>query len=643
LGQQYTVNEASGSIDIALTRTGGADGQVSVDYTTRFGSATPVYDYTERFGTLTFSDQQVSAVISVPISNDSIYEQDELFYVDLYNPKHGVALGAATTAEVIIQDGGRTSARQGRFEFTASSAKVAENSGAVMVTVTRGTDNDDAVSVDYALKPTIGSALQPAATPNQDFILTDGTLDFAHGQSESAFIVELLDDTVYEGSEHLTIELSNPQGGGDIALGFNDSFDLEITEDDPRPWNVRFSATNYEIQENDAAGKLEVKVLFILGETSDPVSVQYRVAGGTATQGSDFDMNFAPIVFDPAQSPILGSFTIPITIHDDNIYEGDETIVLELYDLTGYAEMSQFDQYVTLTIRENDVEPPKPGQLGFAQATYNVAEAGQTLNIPVNRINGSEGAVAVNYAVQSSSNAQRGVDYDLADGSLSFADGVLTQIINITIADDTLREDDETIVLGLSGVSGGASLGLAETVITILKNDQPPPQPGVIAFAQSQASANESQFINTVEVIRRDGSDTLATVKYAVTAGTATSDKSGSPIDMDFIEKSGVLTFPDGETTATITFNVSDDFDVEPNETVIITLSDATSAALGAPDTLTFTILDDDGPNSGNKPGNSNNGDSGGGALNLYWAFLLFFVTLYRLVRFPRQAAQNKC
>jgi hypothetical protein len=77
-------------------------------------------------------------------------------------------------------------------------------------------------------------------------------------------------------------------------------------------------------------------------------------------------------------------------------------------------------------------------------------------------------------------------------------------------------------------------------------------------------------------------------VSYAVTGGTATSGA-------DYTLAAGTLTFPAGEQYRTFPVAIVNDATGEPNETVVITLSNPVNATLGAKKTYTYTIEDNDG------------------------------------------------
>lgn len=93
-------------------------------------------------------------------------------------------------------------------------------------------------------------------------------------------------------------------------------------------------------------------------------------------------------------------------------------------------------------------------------------------------------------------------------------------------------------------------------------------------------------------VIRANGSDGVVGVDYAVTGLSATSGE-------DFNVGGGTVTFADGDTASkSISIAIVDDATTEPVETFTVTLSTPSGGAtLGANDTTTVSIIDDDDPN----------------------------------------------
>ena len=112
---------------------------------------------------------------------------------------------------------------------------------------------------------------------------------------------------------------------------------------------------------------------------------------------------------------------------------------------------------------------------------------------------------------------------------------------------------------------------------TINDNDDAP----VVDFNSTSSSGAESVSSKAITVDLSAVSAQDVTVDYAVT-GTATG--SGT----DYTLSNGTLTISAGQTSGTITIsNIIDDAADEANETVILTLSNATNATLGSDDTHT--------------------------------------------------------
>jgi len=98
-----TVNEADGTTTFTVTLTGETTEAVTVDYATNNGTATSVSDYTATSGTLTFPPGTVSQTITVPITNDNIWEQTEVFSVILSNATNST-IAKGTGIGTIIND-----------------------------------------------------------------------------------------------------------------------------------------------------------------------------------------------------------------------------------------------------------------------------------------------------------------------------------------------------------------------------------------------------------------------------------------------------------------------------------------------------------------------------------------------------------
>lgn len=97
--------EAGKSATIAVTRTGGSAGVVSVAYSTSDGSAQAPGDYTPTNGVLTWVNGDVSPkIFSIPIRSDALKESTETINLELSAPQGGASVGLPGIARLYITD-----------------------------------------------------------------------------------------------------------------------------------------------------------------------------------------------------------------------------------------------------------------------------------------------------------------------------------------------------------------------------------------------------------------------------------------------------------------------------------------------------------------------------------------------------------
>jgi len=115
---------------------------------------------------------------------------------------------------------------------------------------------------------------------------------------------------------------------------------------------------------------------------------------------------------------------------------------------------------------------------------------------------------------------------------------------------------------------------------------------GTVTIADSPTN-NEGDAGNTAFTftVTRTASCAAASVDYAV---TGTGANPADAADFGGVLPSGTANFAAGNTTATITIDVSGDTDVEMDETFLVTISNPAGVALGATTTDTGTISNDD-------------------------------------------------
>jgi hypothetical protein len=87
---------------------------------------------------------------------------------------------------------------------------------------------------------------------------------------------------------------------------------------------------------------------------------------------------------------------------------------------------------------------------------------------------GGSSAFSVNFATSDGSATTADGDYNATSGTLSFATGVNTQTLSVTINGDTKVEPNQTFLVNLSGATNGATIGDGQGVGTITNDDRIP-------------------------------------------------------------------------------------------------------------------------------------------------------------------------
>ena len=183
----------------------------------------------------------------------------------------------------------------GSFSLTTSEVSVNESSSIVQLVVTRLGGTDGAASIDYL---TVGDT----ATAGQDFANATGTLRFASGESTKTITINILNDTVAEGTESFGVRLDNPIGAGLLAPR---TAVVAILDDDGNlPAFASFTSTNGltlnggatvtggSLQLTSAATQQAGSAYYrtpitVTPTTSFQTSFAFQIGGGSGTAGAD--------------------------------------------------------------------------------------------------------------------------------------------------------------------------------------------------------------------------------------------------------------------------------------------------------------------------------------------------------------------
>ncbi len=113
------------------------------------------------------------------------------------------------------------------------------------------------------------------------------------------------------------------------------------------------------------------------------------------------------------------------------------------------------------------------GTLRFSLGSYSVGEGGGPATVTVERVNGDDGTVSIQYSTTAGT-ATAGQDFTVVSGTLNWAaDDGSPRTFSVPVLNDPTDESNETVLLLLSNPTGGAALDtdLRNANLTITDDD----------------------------------------------------------------------------------------------------------------------------------------------------------------------------
>ncbi|MBV8516018.1 MAG: right-handed parallel beta-helix repeat-containing protein [Acidobacteria bacterium] len=545
-------NSGSTSFVFPVTLSAASEQTVTVNYLTSDGSAVAGSDYTAASGTVTFAPGVTSQSISVAVVGDTTKEPSETFTVTLSAPSNAM-LGTASATGTIVDDDSAPVLAIGNV------SQAEGNSGTTTFSfpVTLSAPSGQTVTVSYA-------TANGSAVAGSDYGATSGTLTFAPGVTSQTVNVPVTGDLTNEADETFTVTLSSSTNAA-IATATGTG---TIVNDDAPPLLSIDDASQPEGNSGSASMPFAVT---LSTPSEQSITVNYTTSNGSAVAGSDYTATSGTLTFAPGAT--VQSINVPIS--GDTTAETNETFTVTL---SAPSNAAIGDGNATGTI-VNDDSGPVVSISGVSQAEGSGGTSAFTFNVTLSQA--SEETVTVNY-LTSNGSAIAGSDYTAASGTLTFAPGVTSQTVTVTVIGDTTSEPDEMFSVMLSAPVN-ASVGTASATGTIVDDDTAP----VLVIgnvSQSEGTGGSTTFTFPVSLSAPSGQ--TVTVHYATADGSA---GAGS----DYGATSGTLTFAPGVTTQTVDVPVTGDATNEANETFTVNLSASTNAAI-ATATGTGTIVNDD-------------------------------------------------
>ena len=364
-----------------------------------------------------------------------------------------------------------------------------------------------------------------------------------------------------------------------VSAGSPATATVNITDDDVPAVTVRYEQASYTVGEGSS---VVVKVIL----SADPErSVTIPIS--RTNQGGATDGDYSGVAANTSVTFNSGDTEKSITFAatDDSVDDDDESVLLGFGTLpTGVSLGTNGESTVNIT--DDDVPAVT---VSYEQASYTVGE-GSSVVVKVILSADPERSVTVPISRTNQGGATDG-DYSgvAANTSVTFNSGDTEKSITFAATDDSVDDDDESVLLGFGTLPAGVSAGSPATAtVNITDNDVPAV---TVRYEQASYTVGEGSSV-VVKVILSADPERSVTVPISRTnqGGATDGDYSG-------VGANTSVTFNSGDTEKSITFAATDDSVDDDDESVLLgfgTLPAGVSA--GSPATATVNITDDDVP-----------------------------------------------
>jgi large repetitive protein len=534
---------------------------VTLTYT---GTATNGTDYTPSSVTITIPAGSLTGTVTVDPTDDAIFEGSETVIADITN---------VTGGDGAIEDGTQTAIVTITDDETAptvtltGTTTIAENAaGVATLTAT--------LSV-ATTTPTVVTLTYTGTASGADYVASSTTITIPAGSLTGTVTIDPTDDAIFEGSETVIADITNVTGGNGATENGVQTATVTITDDETAP-TVTLTGTT-TIAENAAGVATLTATLSVATTTPTDVTLTYT---GTATNGTDYVASSTTITI-PAGS-LTGTVTIDPT--DDAIFEGSETVIADITNVTGgNGATEDGTQTATVTITDDETAPTVTltGTTTIAENAAGVATLTATLSVATI----TPTVVTLTYT----GTATNGTDYVASSTTITIPAGSLTGTVTIDPTNDAIFEGSETVIADITNVTGGNGAtedGTQTATVTIIDANIPP------VANDNSTSTNEdvSVVLPTIQMNDTDADGT-------VIVGT---------IDLNPLVGGQQLTFTDAQGTWTLNSTTGDvTFDPAPNfngtATIQYTIDDNGGSTSNLANLIVNVTPINDAPSQGNE------------------------------------------
>ena len=433
----------------------------------------------------------------------------------------GVSAGDPNETTVSITDDDVPSVS---VSFGQATYTVAEGSS-VQVKVTLDADPERTVIIP------IVKTDQGGAT-SDDYSDVPETVTFDDGETEQTFTFTAASDDVDDDDESVRLGFGATLPTG-VSAGDPNEATVSITDDDVPSVSVSFEQSTYTVAEGSS---VQVKVT-LDANPERTVIISLTATGQNGATASDYSDVPTSVTFDDGETE--QTFTFTASADSDN--DDGESVKLGFGATLPTGVSGGTIDETTVSITDDDVPSVS---VSFGQATYTVAE-GSSVQVKVTLDADPERTVTIPLTATDQGGATAS-DYSDVPETVTITSGETEQTFTFTASADSDNDDGESIKLDFgAALPTGVNTGTPnETTISITDDDVPSVS---VSFEQAIYTVAEGSSVQVKVTLDADPERTVTIPLTATDQGGATAS--------DYSDVPETVTFDDGETEQTFTFD----------------------------------------------------------------------------------------
>ena len=452
---------------------------------------------------------EFTATFTIMATSDSIYEGPEMLEFTLSVVGGGAGVTEPHSRQLSILDANPVPSIS--FVVTESMIREDDASQRHGVGLLLSGVLEDEIEVTFTVA---GSATRSGINP--DYTLAATTVTIPPETGDAIILLDVNDDDLYDGRPHETVELTLTSATGDVTVGTPSVHTVTITDDEDAP-TVTLSPATPSVTEGERA----VFTVTLSHGVDEALALELAVSDGSSEEDEDYDKTHSETQLSVTIGAGETTGELSLKTNVDSVYEGDETVMLNLSATSGSENVMGLPISRELTITEFSALPTLS-----LEGVMDVTEGG-ALTLMATLSGELDVAVDITMSIVV---FPSNIPLDFSLPKLRILAGSQMAIFTVRIPDEIGFEGNLEVELVLNGRSTkGTALTEIREPFTITDNEDPQPELEVVTAtvsfsATSWYEGDDDALVVTIELADGMVAQSDLTIDYELEFPTIDTD-----------------------------------------------------------------------------------------------------------------------